>query len=150
MLTRANTLTLATEVRMRLLLLLMLSLALAGCGSSGGSSSSSDPGAYDRTKLTEQNYETTDLVLYTQHLAYPANEPLVIDDKTGGGGVGCAGRITTTQNGSTFELHTFAGGCAHLNGTYSYRLTTTCQGYAQTTFVCGSTATVEIVMQLVP
>lgn len=123
---------------------------LAGCGSSGGSSSPSDPGAYDRTKLTEQDYETTDLVLYTQHLAYPANEPIVIDDKTGGGGNGCAGRLQTWQGAATFELQSFVGACAHLNGTYSYRLTTTCQGYAQTVYRCGDSSLVEIVMQLVP
>lgn len=136
---------------MKLLTLTALTALLTACGGSGGSSSSSgDPGAVSVTRIFEQDLETTDLLIYGQHLPYPGNDVLIIDDKTGGGGNGCSGRIQTYQGAKYFELSLFAGGCSHLNGTYDYRLTTTCQGYAQATLVCGSTATVEIVMSKRP
>jgi hypothetical protein len=132
---------------MKTLIILIAFLTLTACGSSGGGSSG-DPGAYDRTLIFGQDYETTDLVLYTQGIPYPSSNPLTIDDKTGGGGNGCSGTIQTIQDASTFTLSGFAGACSHLNGVWRYRLTTTCQGYAQTTYVCGSTSTYEIVMSL--
>lgn len=129
------------------LLRLMLPLAtliLAACG--GGSKDSSDPYAVALTKLTEQDYETSDLILYFQHITYPSNSAVVVDDKLNGN-LGCTGRLQTTQGANTFVLFNFVGACAGLNKTYTYRLTTACQGYTQATYVCGSTATVEIVLQ---
>lgn len=133
---------------MHKLLLAMLVAVLAGCSSGGGGGSSGDPGAVDRSLIGDSDFETTDLVLYFDNLAYPGNHAVVIDDKTGGGGNGCVGRVLFTQGAATFDLFNFLGACAHLNGTYNYRLTTTCQGYSQVQFVCGSTSLVEIVMSL--
>lgn len=125
-----------------------IALTLAGCGSSGGGSDASDPGTVNRNLIGDSDFETTDLVLYFDNLAYPGNHAVIIDDKTGGGGNGCSGRVLFTNGASTFQLFDFVGACAHLNATYSYRLTTTCQGYSQVQFVCGSTSLVEIVMSL--
>lgn len=128
---------------MRLIILIALLSAL-GCAKS--SKDASDPYAVALTKLTEQDYETTNLILYFQHIVYPSNSAVVVDDKLGGN-MGCTGNLQTTQGANTFVLFNFVGACAGLNKTYTYRLTTQCQGYTQAAYVCGSTSTVEIVLQ---
>lgn len=127
---------------MRNLILIIAALGLTACGSKDGGSNTANF-SVDASQIVNREYETDELILDFQTADLPGNSATIVEIK---GVATCNGRVLLTEG--SFTLFDFVGpNCAALNGDYTYRLTTKCQGYNQSTYQCGNTTLVDIILE---